>query len=178
MFSVSLVSSAAKKIIVLAGGRVVSSSTPEALPDGAIEILNQSGTGDMGQNTANDAIPTNQVAEATEPTMDPNAKKSGKLVAEEGRASGRVPKKLVWQYLKYYGPPVVIFGLILLGVVDQLIWYVFIRCRSAKGYGRLTRCEGWGIHFLLAFGLVSSYAISVAMRSLSLTAHRSVLGAG
>ena len=120
---VSLVAPAAKKIIVLAGGRVVSDCTPEALPHGAIEILKENGTSDLGQSKSNNMSPADQIG-ATEPTRDANARKAGKLVAEEGRASGRVPKILVWQYLRYYGPPVVILGLVLLGVVNQLIQYV------------------------------------------------------
>ena len=120
---VSLVAPAAKKIIVLAGGRVVSDCAPEALPDGAIEIQKENGTSDLGQCKSNDMKPTSQMG-ATEPTRDRNARKSGKLVAEEGRASGRVPKILVWQYLRYYGPPAVVFGLVMLSVMNQLIQYV------------------------------------------------------
>jgi len=107
--SVSLVSSAAKKIIVLANGRVVSDSSPEALSDDAIELLRETEEADA---------PGEQPIEATVPEVKP--KDSGKLITEEARNKGRVPKKLVFEYLTYFGPFIIIVILVLISVLHKV----------------------------------------------------------
>ncbi|KAG0635925.1 hypothetical protein HOY80DRAFT_892204 [Tuber brumale] len=116
---VSLVSSAAKKIIVLANGRVVSDSSPEALSDDAIELLRESEEVDIA---ARDVVPGEPVEQPVETVVQKaKSKNSGKLVAEEARNKGRVPKKLVFEYLKCFGPLIITVFLALISVLDEVV---------------------------------------------------------
>ncbi|RPA89809.1 hypothetical protein L873DRAFT_1831877 [Choiromyces venosus 120613-1] len=116
---VSLVSSAAKKIIVLANGRVVSDSSPEALSDDAIELLRETEEADTVAIDVVPGEPVEQPREAIVPEAKP--KNSGKLVTDEARNKGRVPKKLVFEYLKYFGPLFITFVLVFISVLDKLV---------------------------------------------------------
>jgi len=100
---------------VLANGRVVSDSSPEALSDDAIELLRETEEVDV---MASDVVPGEQPIEAIVPEVKP--KNSGKLIAEEARNKGRVPKKLVFEYLTYFGPLMIIAALVLISVLRKV----------------------------------------------------------
>ncbi|PWW78291.1 P-loop containing nucleoside triphosphate hydrolase protein [Tuber magnatum] len=116
---VSLVSSAAKKIIVLDNGRMVSDSSPEALSDDAIELLRENEEADIVAGDVALGEPVEQPIEAMVP--EAKLKNSRKLVAEEARNKGRVPKKLVFEYLGYFGPLIITFFLVLISMLDKVV---------------------------------------------------------
>jgi len=117
--SVSLVSSAAKKIIVLANGRVVSDSSPETLSDDAVEFLRETEAADIA---ASHAVPGELVERPIETIVrEAKPKNSGKLVTEETQNKGRVPKTLAFEYLKYFGPLIITVFLVLISVFDNAV---------------------------------------------------------
>jgi len=103
---------------VLANGRVVSDSSPETLSDDAIELLRETEEADMVASDVAPGEPTEQSIEAIVPEVKP--KNSGKLIDEEARNKGRVPKKLVFEYLKYFGPLMVTVVLVLISMLSKV----------------------------------------------------------
>ena len=104
---------------MLANGRVVSDSSPETLSDDALELLRETEEADI---VAGDAVP-GELVEQTIETIVPEAKpkNSGKLVTEEARNKGRVPKMLVFEYLKYFGLLIIPVFLVLISVFDNAV---------------------------------------------------------
>lgn len=104
---------------MLANGRVVSDSSPETLSDDAVEPPRDTEEADI---VAGDAVPgelVEQPIEAIVPEAKP--KNSGKLVTEEARNKGRVPKRLVFEYVKYFGPLIITVFLVLISVFDNAV---------------------------------------------------------
>ena len=104
---------------MLANGRVVADSSPETLSDDTVELLRETEEADIA---ASDAVPSELVEHPIE-TIVPEAgpKNSGKHVTEEACNKGRVPKKLVFEYLKYFGPLIVTAFLVLISVFGNAI---------------------------------------------------------
>jgi len=103
---------------VLANGRVVSDSSPEALSDDAIELLRETEETDMVARDVASGEPGEQPIEAIVPEAKP--RDSGKLIAEEARNKGRVPKKLVFEYLMYFGPLMITVVLVLISMLRKV----------------------------------------------------------
>lgn len=125
--SVSLVSSMAKKILVLSDGKIVSDGAPQALSASIIRTLEETEDytntqGKLAQETS--IVPTKVTTNANKLAPKANQKKPSKLVLEEERAKGKVNMILLWDYLKFLGGPTVLFLLITLGVIHQLTVYV------------------------------------------------------
>lgn len=120
---IHLVSKAASKIILLEDGRIISNTAPEALP---IEMMNVL---DEAVETKADAeeeakIANEEIALAQEdPKPNNSAKKdkkpAAKLVVEEERAIGRVPKTLVFKYMQSFGGIGIVFILLLFTLIDE-----------------------------------------------------------
>lgn len=118
--SVSLVASAAQKIIVLSDGKIVSDS--HNLTKSTLDLLSGAGEDVDAEITAPqevdpDIIDTPKPADA----KVPGGKEATKLVKEEGRAKGRVPKIMIWTYIKNFGGPFVIICIICLSLTNQFL---------------------------------------------------------
>ncbi|RPB16599.1 hypothetical protein P167DRAFT_500063 [Morchella conica CCBAS932] len=117
---VSLVASAAQKIIVLSDGKIVSDS--HNLTKSTLDLLSGAGEDVDAEITAPqeadpDIIDTPKPADA----KVPGGKEATKLVKEEGRAKGRVPKIMIWKYIKNFGGPFVIICIICLSLTNQFL---------------------------------------------------------
>lgn len=122
---VSLVSDAAKKIIVLEDGKVVSES--KNLTKSAINLLDEAAvqgapSSSSSQQVDGDIIDSSKLS--SEPMdksqMDGKAKDAAKLVQEEARAKGRVPKTMAWKYMKNFGGPAAVVLVTILSMTNQL----------------------------------------------------------
>ena len=104
---------------MLANGRVVSDSSPETLSDNVVELLRETEEADIA---AGDTVSGELVEQPIEAIVqEAKSKSSGKLVTEEARNKGRVPKKLVFEYLKYFGPLTITVFLVLISVFDNAV---------------------------------------------------------
>jgi hypothetical protein len=128
--SVSLVSSAAKKIIVLADGKVTSDCAPQALTKDIIGILNEDNLIDVGGDST-PAAPNEPLIEVQIDGPKPIARendntkaKPTKLVKDEAYNSGGVSKWMIWDYLKFFGGPLILVMLMIFNFADQLGGYV------------------------------------------------------
>lgn len=123
---VSLVAASAQQIVVLHDGFLVSAGPPALFPD----LLSS----DKSENieVAESEVITRMAAESlalngvsndlTVPAVqDRTSSKKGKLVLEEERAVGRVPKKLVMEYLKQMGGPFMLLLLIASCIAMELV---------------------------------------------------------
>lgn len=112
--SVSLVASIADLIVVVSDGSIVSTGPPTLLPelisDGLLTDIDTTGAEDIIRMTVDasvlDGEPVEVGAVASEQGAKPSMK--GKLVLEEERAVGRVPKTLILGYIKSLGSPLFI----------------------------------------------------------------------
>jgi ABC-type multidrug transport system fused ATPase/permease subunit len=121
----SLVASAAKKVIVLADGCVVSDCAPQALPADVIGIIK-----DDAQEIQAEVQQPADIIDAPPKASDSNGqanglakttgKGTGKLVTEESYGKGRIQKRLIWDYLRNYGGIAILCVLTFFAVVDQL----------------------------------------------------------
>ena len=104
---------------MLANGQVVSDSSPETLADDAVELLRKTEEADIA---ASDGVLGELVEQPIESiALEAKPKNSGKLVTEEARNKGRVPKRLVFEYLKYFGPLITTVFLVLISVFDNAV---------------------------------------------------------
>lgn len=122
---VSLVSDAAKKIIVLSDGQVVSES--QNLTESAINLLGvaaiqEVASGSSSQHVDGDIIDDSKLSSKLVDKTQTNTKgkRTGKLVGEEARAVGRVPKAMIWKYMKNFGGPAAVVFVLALSVMDRL----------------------------------------------------------
>lgn len=119
---VSLVSSAAKKIIVMSDGKVVSES--QNLTESAISLLGMAAVQEVssGSSSQRDIIDDSKLSSKTvdKSQISGKGKEAGKLVQEEGRAKGRVAKTMAWKYMKNFGGPAAIFLVVMLSMMDRL----------------------------------------------------------
>lgn len=111
---VSLVAAAAHQIVALNDGSLVSAGPPALFPDllssDKMENTDAAEAEDISRMATESLAPSDDL---TAPALqNGTASKKGKLVLEEERAVGRVPKKLVMEYLKQIGGP---FVLLLIG---------------------------------------------------------------
>jgi ABC-type multidrug transport system fused ATPase/permease subunit len=107
---VNMAKNAARKIIVMDSGKIVSvlssaDSLASLSPDA--QRLLQETEDEVDDKLDESAIPTNVDNTTAKP------EKSGKLVLEEERAVGRIPRKVVFQYISNFGSPFFIAGLFL-----------------------------------------------------------------
>ncbi|KAF8443446.1 hypothetical protein BGX38DRAFT_1095677, partial [Terfezia claveryi] len=123
---VSLVAASAHQIVVLNDGSLVSAGPPALFPD----LLSSDKTENI--EVAEAEVITRMAAESlalngvshdlTVPTMqDKTSSRKGKLVLEEERAVGRVPKKLVMEYLQQMGGPFMLLLLIASCIAMELV---------------------------------------------------------
>jgi hypothetical protein len=154
---------------VLSDGKIIPEGAPDLLSDDAIELLEETGDISLNQNKdapKAEALFVEQSNGATESTLESKPKKSGKLILEEERAVGRVPKKLVWQYIKYFGGPAIIVGLAFFSMMNQLTRYVL----SMLAYNNYLADKkiGWRTHSMLVFGLVRDVLMIIILHCLIL----------
>ena len=120
----SLVSSVAKKVVVIEDGRVVSDCAPQALSGDVIGIIVEEGPVVEQEAQIADLIDVPPKAPSIMGVPNGadklNGKSKGKLVKEEGYGTGRIPKRLIWDYLKNYGGIMVMVLLMVFNVADQL----------------------------------------------------------
>lgn len=99
----SLVSAVAKKIVVLSDGQVVSEGAPESLDESLIDIIKE----DAEEIKAKDLVvadPDIIDSPAEAPVSNGKTKSpAGKLVQDEAYGTGRMPKRLIWEYIKHFG---------------------------------------------------------------------------
>jgi len=120
----SLVSSVAKKVIVLEDGRIVSDCAPQALPVDMIGIIAEEEPAAQKVTQPTDLIDVPPKALSINGVRNgapkPNGTSKGKLVQEEGYGTGRIPKRLIWDYLRNYGGIVVMVLLMIFNIADRL----------------------------------------------------------
>ena len=123
MFSITLVAPAADLVVILSDGKIVSSGPPTLLPDLLLGGVLEDATETVEETLVSlDTAGSGPAGGAeTEPTVDMKASTKGKLVLEEERAVGRVPKKLLFGYVRSLGGPFFIALLVLSSVTLQLI---------------------------------------------------------
>ncbi|KAF8476090.1 hypothetical protein BDZ91DRAFT_689962 [Kalaharituber pfeilii] len=109
---VSLVAPAANKIVVLSSGAVVSAGPPTLLPEllgeGILKDAELEEVEDLSRIVAEDVVLNGEPVGLGVSTSETNAttqKAKGKLVLEEERAVGRVPKKMILGYIGNLGGP-------------------------------------------------------------------------
>lgn len=118
----SLVSSAAKKIVVFNDGQVMSDGPPSSLSDDLLELIEEAPATEDPAATEiapKDIIDSPPTDEPGETAIKTNGKSAGKLVQEETYAKGSVSKKLLWKYMMYLGSPLVLVFLMSLNVLDE-----------------------------------------------------------
>lgn len=122
---VNLVSDAAKKIIVLSDGKVISES--QNLTESTISLLGvaavlEATSGSSLKRVDGDIIDDSKISSEPIDKTQTNGKGkgTGKLVQEETRARGRVSKAMVWKYMKNFGGPAVIVLVLSLSMLDRL----------------------------------------------------------
>jgi hypothetical protein len=122
--SVSLVSSYAKKIVVLADGKIISDGLPQNIPLSAINVIpnieHDFGHSDQESDPTTQAFQDKVVKTAPEV----NGKNLPKLVKDEDRAKGKVPIMLIWDYIKSLGSPIVLVYLVATSVLMEFALYV------------------------------------------------------
>jgi ABC-type multidrug transport system fused ATPase/permease subunit len=124
----SLVASVAKKVIVLADGRIVSDCVPQALSTDVIGMIKEDPQEIQGESQESAAGIIDAPPKANDSYTQAsgslngktNGKGTGKLVTEESYGTGRIQKRLIWEYLRNYGGVVILVVLMMLNVADQL----------------------------------------------------------
>lgn len=116
---VSLVAAAAQKIIVLSDGKIVSDS--HKLSKSTLDLLNEAEEAETETPAPMEVDP--DIIDTPNPTRvkAPSGNGASKLVKEEGRAKGRVPKVMVWKYIKNFGGPFIIICIICLSLANQFL---------------------------------------------------------
>lgn len=120
----SLVSDTAKKIIVLSDGQVISES--QNVSESTINLLSVAvqgvSSGSSSQLVDGDIIDDSKLSSelADKTQTNGKGKRAGKLVLEEARAVGRVPKAMIWKYMKNFGGPAAVVFVVALSMMDRL----------------------------------------------------------
>lgn len=123
---VALVSSAAKKIVTLDDGNVISDCAPENMSEDAIQVLDNAETQLANKADQKAESLKNDIIDTPHPTGEPATKPvapkkaSGKLITDETTEKGRVDMSLIFDYLKNFGGPLVMVLLFGLSVSNQL----------------------------------------------------------
>lgn len=124
--SVSLVSSYAKKIVVLADGKIISDGLPQNIPPSAIKVIPNIEHPDDFGNSGQESDHTTQTFQdkVVKTAPEANGKNLPKLVKDEDRAKGKVPIVLIWDYIKSLGSPIVLVYLVATSVLMEFALYV------------------------------------------------------
>lgn len=137
--SVSLVASAADQLVILQDGVLVTAGPPALLPDLISNGILEDEPQDITQMTVESLTLNGGSAEAS-PEISANgttSSKKGKLVLEEERAVGRVPKKILLDYLQQMGGPMLIallIGACILMELASLVNTFFVGLWSGKSF--------------------------------------------
>jgi len=161
---VTMAKNAARKIIVMEQGRIVSAvHSADSLANLRIDTqaLLQDPEDDEDK-LDNSAIPTK-----IDSTTPDKGAKSGKLVLEEERAVGRISRKTIFQYMSNFGNPFFIAGLwvvVSLGQTGNILnnWWVAHWSDAYAKYGHDTNA----LYYLgIAALIVASIAVIEAVES-------------
>jgi ABC-type multidrug transport system fused ATPase/permease subunit len=151
-----LVKKAARKIIVMEQGKIVS------------ELHSEDSLANLASNAQLllDDIEDTKLDESAVPAKinglsAENAGKSGKLVLEEERAVGRISRKTVFEYMGYFGNPFFIAGLwcaVTLGQAGNILnnWWIAHWSDAYARYGPETKA---GFYLSVAAGIAGSMAV-------------------
>jgi len=111
---VNMCKKAARKIIVMEQGRIVS----EVHSAESLANLNNV-TQELLAEDDEDKLDVSAIPTKVDSTTPDKAEKSGKLVLEEERAVGRISRKAIFEYMGHFGSPVFLAGLWCIVLVDQ-----------------------------------------------------------
>lgn len=152
---VNLVKKAARKIIVMEQGKIVS------------EVHSEDSFANFAANTQLliDDVDDAKLDEGAIPArinsgVPENSAKSGKLVLEEERAVGRISRKTMFQYMGYFGNPFFLAGLwcvVSLGQTGNILnnWWI---ARWSDAYARFGPETKAGFYLSVAAGLAAAMA--------------------
>lgn len=120
---VSLVSSCAKKVVVLADGKIISDGLPQNLSPSAIEVISKVEHPEDLDSSDQESNLTIQVSQDgnIQAAAEANGKNPIKLVKDEDQAKGKVPIMLIWDYIKCLGSPIVLVYLVATSVLMEFV---------------------------------------------------------
>jgi ABC-type multidrug transport system fused ATPase/permease subunit len=160
---VNMAKKAARKIIVMESGRIVSAvNSADSLANLTEEtqLLLQSTEEDTRFDES--SIPTK-----IDPTTTDKPEKSGKLVLEEERAVGRISRKTMFQYMSNFGNPVFLAGLwfmVSLGQTGNILNNYWI-ARWSDAYLKHGRDTNAGFYLAVAGFIAAGMAVVEAITS-------------
>lgn len=159
---VNLVKKAARKIIVMEQGKILS------------EVHSEQSLANFTSNTPLllDDLDTIKLDESAVPAKvnnlpSENAGKSGKLVLEEERAVGRISRKTMFEYMGYFGNPFFLAGLwfaVSLGQTGNILnnWWIAHWSDAYAKYGPSTKS---GFYLSVAAGIAGAMALVEVLTS-------------
>ncbi|KAH0611111.1 uncharacterized protein H6S33_011538 [Morchella sextelata] len=162
---VSLVSSYAKKIVVLADGKIISDGLPQNIPLSAINVIpnieHDFGHSDQESDPTTQAFQDKVVKTAPEV----NGKNLPKLVKDEDRAKGKVPIMLIWDYIKSLGSPIVLVYLVATSVLMEFAFvgsslFLAVWSDQYSKPGDVNVNLWLGMYSMTTFGVIISFFIT------------------
>ncbi|KAH8147533.1 uncharacterized protein LAJ45_08360 [Morchella importuna] len=163
---VSLVSSYAKKIVVLADGKIISDGLPQNIPPSAINVIPNIEPDDFG-NSGQESDPTTQTFQdkIVKTAPEVNGKNLPKLVKDEDRAKGKVPIVLIWDYIKSLGSPIVLVYLVATSVLMEFAFvgsslFLAVWSDQYSKPGDVNVNLWLGMYSMTTFGVIISFFIT------------------